>query len=76
MKKCYTLLLLLTSVVINAQNPLVVKDVTSTLKPTGNSAKADLNYAKWNGKIFYAGTGSNMLCVTDGTTAGTIGISA
>ena len=76
MKKCYTLLLLLTSVVINAQNPLVVKDVTSTLKPTGNSAKADLNYAKWNGKMFYAGTGSNMLCVTDGTTAGTIGISA
>lgn len=76
MKKFYTLFLLLTSVVINAQNPLVVKDVTSTLKPTGNSAKADLNYAKWNGKIFYAGTGSNMLCVTDGTTAGTIGISA
>ena len=76
MKKCYTLFLLLSVVIINAQNPLVVKDVTSSLKPTGNSNKADLNYAKWNGKIFYAGTGSNMLCVTDGTTAGTIGISA
>ena len=76
MRKFYTLLLLLSGVIINAQNPLVVKDVTTTLKPTGNSAKADLNYAKWNGKIFYAGTGSNMLCVTDGTTAGTIGISA
>ena len=76
MKKFYTLFLLLSGVIINAQNPLVIKDVTSSLKPTGNSAKADLNYAKWNGKIFYAGTGSNMLCVTDGTTAGTIGISA
>lgn len=75
MKKFYTLFLLLSGVIINAQNPLVIKDVTSSLKPTGNSDKADLNYAKWNGKIFYAGTGSNMLCVTDGTTAGTIGIS-
>lgn len=75
MKKFYTLFLLLSGAIVNAQNPLVVKDVTSSLKPTGNSDKADLNYAKWNGKIFYAGTGSNMLCVTDGTTAGTMGIS-
>lgn len=75
MKKFYSLFLLLSGLIIFAQNPLVVKDVTSSLKPTGNSDKADLNYAKWNGKIFYAGTGSNMLCVTDGTTAGTIGIS-
>lgn len=52
MKKFYTLFLLLSVVIINAQNPLVVKDVTSSLKPTGNSNKADLNYAKWNGKYF------------------------
>ena len=62
MKKFYTLLLLLSVAIINAQNPLVVKDVTSSLKPTGNSDKADLNYAKWNGKIFYAGSGSGSVC--------------
>lgn len=60
---------------IQAQNPLMIKEVSSSLKPTGNSAKADLNYAKWNGKVFYSGSGSNLLCVTDGTAAGTIGIS-
>ncbi len=75
MKKI-TLFILLFSAIVNAQNPLVVKDVTLSLKPTGNSDKADLNYAKWNGKLFYAGSGSTMLCVTDGTTAGTIGLSA
>ena len=75
MKKYYTLALVLFSILLNAQNPIVVKDVTSSLKPSGNSDKADLNYAKWNGKMFYSGTGSNLLCVTDGTTAGTLGIS-
>lgn len=76
MRKLYTLLLLLSGVILNAQQPTLIKDVTTSLKPTGNSAKADLNYAKWNGKIFYAGSGSNTLCVSDGTTAGTIGISS
>ena len=74
MKKI-TLAILLFSVIIKAQNPLMIKEVSSSLKPTGNSAKADLNYAKWNGKVFYSGSGSNLLCVTDGTAAGTIGIS-
>jgi len=74
MKKI-TLAILLFSVIIKAQNPLMIKEVSSSLKPTGNSAKADLNYAKWNGKVFYSGLGSNLLCVTDGTAAGTIGIS-
>ena len=75
MKKI-TFLAFLFSFIMNAQQPTLIKDVTSSLKPTGNSAKADLNYAKWNGKIFYAGSGSNTLCVTDGTSAGTIGISS
>lgn len=74
MKKI-TLAILLFSSIIQAQNPLMIKEVSSSLKPNGNSAKADLNYAKWNGKVFYSGTGSNLLCVTDGTTTGTIGIS-
>ena len=75
MKKYYTLVFVLFSILLHAQNPIVVKDVTSSFKPSGNSNVADLNYAKWNGKVFYSGTGSNLLCVTDGTTAGTIGIS-
>lgn len=70
-----TLAIVLFSAIIQAQNPTTIKDVTSSLKPTGNSAKADLNYAKWNEKVFYSGSGSNILCVTDGTTAGTMGIS-
>lgn len=74
MKKI-TLAILLFSLIIKAQNPLMIKEVSSSLKPNGNSAKADLNYAKWNGKVFYSGSGSNILCVTDGTTAGTMGIS-
>lgn len=74
MKKI-TLAILLFSAIINAQNPTIVKDVTASLQPTGNSNDADLNYAKWNGKVFYSGEGSNILCVTDGTTAGTMGIS-
>ena len=74
MKKI-TFAILLFSVIIKAQNPLMIKEVSSSLKPTGNSAKADLNYAKWNEKVFYSGSGSNILCVTDGTTAGTMGIS-
>ncbi len=76
MKKYYTLTLVLFSIFLNAQNPIVVKDVTAALKPFGNSTGPDLNYAKWNGKVFYSGTGSNTLCVTDGTTAGTLGISS
>lgn len=76
MKKLYTSLLLLTCIIAHTQNPIVIKDVTSSLKPNGNSTGSDLNYAKWNGKVFYSGTGSNLLCVTDGTAAGTIGISA
>lgn len=73
--KRITLAILLFSAIIRAQNPMMIKDLASSLKPTGNSVKADLNYAKWNGKMFYSGSGSNILCVTDGTTAGTIGIS-
>jgi len=76
MKKYYTLVLVLFSILLNAQNPIVVKNVTTALKPNGNSTGPDLNYAKWNGKVFYTGTGSNTLCVTDGTTAGTVGISS
>jgi len=76
MKKLYTLFLFITTIVINAQQPTLIKDVTTSLKPTGNSTKADLNYAKWNNKMFYAGSGSNTLCVTDGTSGGTIGISS
>jgi ELWxxDGT repeat protein len=75
MKKI-TLAILLFSIVIKAQNPMIIKDVTSSLYPSGNSLGADLNYAKWNGKVFYSGSGSNILCVTDGTTAGTMGISS
>lgn len=74
MKKI-TLAVLLFSAILQAQNPMLIKDVTSSLKPSGNSVQADLNYVKWNGKIFYSGTGSNLLCVTNGTTAGTMGIS-
>lgn len=74
MKKI-TLSILLFSAILNAQTPTVLKNVTSSLYPSGNSNSGDLNYAKWNGKIFYSGTGSNLLCVTDGTSEGTIGIS-
>ncbi len=70
-----TLSILLFSAIVNAQTPTIVKDVTSALYPSGNSVGADLNYSKWNGKVFYSGSGSNLLCVTDGTTTGTIGIS-
>jgi ELWxxDGT repeat protein len=75
MKKI-TLSILLFTTLLNAQTPTIVKDVSSSLYPNGNSLSGDLNYAKWNGKIFYSGTGNNLLCVTDGTSEGTIGISS
>ena len=74
MKKI-TIAILFFSAMLEAQNPMMIKDLASSLKPNGNSVKANLNYARWNGKMFYSGTGSNLLCVTDGTTAGTMGIS-
>ncbi|MCZ8197404.1 MAG: T9SS type A sorting domain-containing protein [Flavobacterium sp.] len=76
MKKIFAIVFLLLVTILEAQTATVIKNVTSSLKPTGNSNKADLNYAKWNGKVFYSGTGSNILCVTDGTSAGTMGISS
>lgn len=70
-----TILMLLFGFFVNAQNPLLIKDVTSSLQPIGNSVESDINFAKWNGKIFYSGNGGTILCVTDGTTAGTVAIS-
>ncbi len=57
----------------NAQIPGIVKTVGSTvLQPTGTDQEIWKNN-EWNGKFFYQGTGSpSKLCVTDGTTAGTV----
>lgn len=57
----------------SAQNPAIVKTVGSTvLQPTSTDQEGWKNN-EWNGKFFYQGTGTpSKLCVTDGTTAGTV----
>ena len=56
MKKIFAIVFLLLVTILEAQTATVIKNVTSSLKPTGNSNTADLNYTKWNNKIFYSGT--------------------
>ncbi|SEP79960.1 T9SS type A sorting domain-containing protein [Flavobacterium urocaniciphilum] len=75
MKKHY-LFFLLTALLGFSQQPTLVKDVTSTLNPNAlSTSQIPWNNCVWNGKAFYSGSGSNRLVVTDGTNAGTVGIS-
>lgn len=76
MKKNTLLVLLFFCVQMNAQQPRLIKDVTSSLTPNAlSTSQIPWNNCVWNNKAFYSGTGSNRLVVTDGTAAGTIGIS-
>ena len=52
-QKKITFLALLFTLITKAQQPILIKDVTSSLQPTGSSVAADLNHAKWNGKVFF-----------------------
>jgi ELWxxDGT repeat protein len=74
MKAIVVLLVLLNSHVLNAQNPLIVQSVgTTVLEPSNTNDTENWKYNEWNGKRFYQGTGTpTKLCVTDGTTAGTV----
>ncbi len=61
---------------IAAQNPLVIKSVGGTVLRPKNVDQTDWRNNGWNGKRFYQGTGTPIkLCVTDGTTAGTMFVS-
>jgi|GEM_PF-665977 len=69
------LITLLSTFVLNAQNPLVIKTVGSTDTEPAETSVPMPQTRRWNGKYFYtskgAATGSINLSVTDGTAAGT-----
>jgi ELWxxDGT repeat protein len=73
MKKFVLVLLVFSVKLLTAQNPVIVKPVGSTVLEPKNKDQEIWQNNEWNGKFFYQGTGANCkLCVTDGTTAGTI----
>ncbi len=76
MKKITFLAFLVGCINSYAQQPTLIKDVTSSLNPNAlSTSQVPWNNCVWNGKAFYSGTGSNRLVITDGTSAGTVGIS-
>ncbi|RYY95231.1 MAG: hypothetical protein EOO11_16260, partial [Chitinophagaceae bacterium] len=73
MRYCYLFLLAWLSGSAFAQNPLLLKTVSSTPLEPGSDALNSMN--PWNGKVFYGGKGASnqsILAVTDGTAAGTV----
>lgn len=73
MKYLYTLCLVCSCLLVDAQNPIVVKAVTSSILKPQNKNQSYWEYNQWNGKVFYQGSGTGInLCVTDGTSAGTV----
>lgn len=57
---------------IHAQNPQLIKQVNGTNTTPGESGSVRFfKHQVWNGKLFYSCNGTNGLCVTDGTNAGT-----
>ncbi|GAA4334013.1 ELWxxDGT repeat protein [Flaviaesturariibacter amylovorans] len=75
MRFCYLLALSLASALpASAQNPVLIKSVSSTTLEPESDALVN-KQRPWNGKVFYAGKGSStqaILAVTDGTAAGTV----
>jgi ELWxxDGT repeat protein len=61
------------TIISSAQNPLNIKTVGGSVLEPKNKNQEIWQNNEWNGKFFYQGTGSPLkLCVTDGTTAGTV----
>jgi ELWxxDGT repeat protein len=72
MKYFYLLFLFFVSVHTNAQNPLIVKTVSSTVTEPEYKDQKYWQNNEWNGLFFYQGKGTpSKLCITDGTSAGT-----
>ncbi|MFN8250828.1 MAG: T9SS type A sorting domain-containing protein [Ferruginibacter sp.] len=56
-----------------AQAPAIVKAVTGAVTEPKNKDQEGWKNSEWNGLFFYQGTGSGVkLCVTDGTSDGTV----
>ena len=73
MKKILLILFVCNLHILNGQNPIIIKAVGSSILEPKNKDSEIWQNNEWNGKFFYQGTGANCkLCVTDGTTAGTI----
>jgi ELWxxDGT repeat protein len=72
MKKIFTLIAIFVAQFTNAQNPVIVKTVSSTVTEPEYKDQLYWENNEWNGLFFYQGKGTpSKLCITDGTTAGT-----
>jgi len=72
MKASLFFILLFVTVTLTAQNPKLIKTVSSTVLVPANKNQEPWVNNQWNGMVFYQGTGTPAkLCVTDGTIDGT-----
>ena len=76
MKLLFSLIFCVLTTLIFAQAPSIVKAVGGTVTEPNATDQEGWKSNEWNGLFFYAGTGSpTKLCVTDGTSAGTVFVS-